>query len=374
MPNVDPEADPEADREAVKRWLEDNHIDVVDERGWTPLHHAVFEGHTAAAKLLIDAGADVHAKDEDAWTPLHSAVYNGHTAAAKLLVDAGADVHAKDEEGWTPLHYAVFESAAAKLLINAGADVRAKDKKGWTPLHRAAFGGVATKLLIDAGADVHARDEEGWTPLHRAVFEKHAVAARLLIDAGADVHAKDEVGRTPLFIACTANGENKETVRALLRAGADPNVADNQGRAPITVTTNADIVLLLLDHGADAAGVMQRVVAGGDHTGPRGAGAIHGQNTRAIIHRIYNVGVYAREQAGTTRGPEGQGSAREQDGIVPEMRGEGERIYTIAAVLEARLWRAEQRAREADARYQALLQRVEELEKRPAAKKAKGGD
>src|SRR5438105_1550208 len=66
--------------------------------GWTPLHLAAFFGHLEAARLLLDAGADVNAVSQNNLTntPLHAATAGKHSDLASLLIDHGADGHAVD--------------------------------------------------------------------------------------------------------------------------------------------------------------------------------------------------------------------------------------------------------------------------------------
>lgn len=66
--------------------------------GWTPLHLAAFFGHLEAARLLVEAGADVGAVSENGMrnTPLHAAAAGKHTAVARMLVERGADAHVAD--------------------------------------------------------------------------------------------------------------------------------------------------------------------------------------------------------------------------------------------------------------------------------------
>jgi hypothetical protein len=61
---------------------------------------ASWYGQTGAVKVLLEAGADVHAGDD---APLRAASAKGHTWIAKLLLEAGADVHA---DGDAPLRLA----------------------------------------------------------------------------------------------------------------------------------------------------------------------------------------------------------------------------------------------------------------------------
>jgi ankyrin repeat protein len=76
--------------------------------GWTPLHLASFFGHTDAARILLDSGADVRAVSENglANTPLHAATAGKHTEVALLLYARGGDRFAIDAGGYTPLQIA----------------------------------------------------------------------------------------------------------------------------------------------------------------------------------------------------------------------------------------------------------------------------
>lgn len=77
--------------------------------GWTALHLAAFFGHTAAARILLEAGADVNAVSRNslANTPLHAATAGKHVDVAVLLLDSGASGRAVDAGGYTPLQIAV---------------------------------------------------------------------------------------------------------------------------------------------------------------------------------------------------------------------------------------------------------------------------
>ena len=56
---------------------------------------AGFTGDTRTVRLLLAAGANVHALDD--WA-LRCAAYNGHTETVKVLLASGANVHAQDDE------------------------------------------------------------------------------------------------------------------------------------------------------------------------------------------------------------------------------------------------------------------------------------
>jgi hypothetical protein len=93
-----------------------------------PLHHAAAKGNLPICELLVRCRADVNAPGDKGATPLHRAVENGHRAVAEFLqkneVDP-ADPDARDDEGLTPLHAAVRleNPAIARLLLERGARV-----------------------------------------------------------------------------------------------------------------------------------------------------------------------------------------------------------------------------------------------------------
>ena len=57
-------------------------------------------------KLLIDAKAPLNATDVNGWTPLHHALAEGHGEVAIALIEAGANYDVKDSEGKTALQVA----------------------------------------------------------------------------------------------------------------------------------------------------------------------------------------------------------------------------------------------------------------------------
>jgi len=81
--------------------------DATDEAGCTALIHAAHLDRPGAARLLVDAGADLEARDTiHTSTALGWAAYFGHVAVATLLVDAGADVDYINPYGLDPAQIA----------------------------------------------------------------------------------------------------------------------------------------------------------------------------------------------------------------------------------------------------------------------------
>ncbi len=91
---------------------------------------AALEGDLEAIQQHIKAKTDL-----DKNTPLVTAVVFGNVEAAKLLMDAGADLDAKDTQGSTPLFCAALfgRTEILKLLLEKGADRRIPNKDGTTP-------------------------------------------------------------------------------------------------------------------------------------------------------------------------------------------------------------------------------------------------
>lgn len=88
------------DPAAANAWAED---------GFQPLGLAVFFGHVEAARVLLDAGAEVNSasRNDFAVMPLHSACATDDPETryelAKLLLERGADVNARQRDEFTPL-------------------------------------------------------------------------------------------------------------------------------------------------------------------------------------------------------------------------------------------------------------------------------
>ena len=129
--------------------------------GESPLMAALYRGHHAIVDALVEAGAEVDvfaaaatgrlthleraltvpgavtAHSYDGWTPLHLAAFFGQLGAARLLLNAGAEVGAVSRNSLknTPLHAATAgkHSRVALRLLEAGADPEVVDSGGHTP-------------------------------------------------------------------------------------------------------------------------------------------------------------------------------------------------------------------------------------------------
>jgi len=106
-------------------------------RGADPEHclwAAAFNDSPAAVRLLVGAGALVDPPGGD--TPFLSAVKWSHFAAARALLEAGADVNAQDRLGKTALHYMLKKRSHpdhVRMVLEHGARVDLEDRDGVTP-------------------------------------------------------------------------------------------------------------------------------------------------------------------------------------------------------------------------------------------------
>jgi ankyrin repeat protein len=166
---------------------------VADFEDRTPLMVAAGAGKPRMVAALLSAGADVDArvfKPHSGDTPLHcaarltstyryqwpaphpdEAAYNAWTVV-RLLLTAGADVHAVNREQQAPLSVAAgcANRAVVHLLLEAGAAVNKVCGYAGTPLHAAATGSrdhpsgcdLTVRALLGAGADPGARSVLAW--------------------------------------------------------------------------------------------------------------------------------------------------------------------------------------------------------------------
>uniref|UniRef100_A0A453FUR2 Uncharacterized protein n=1 Tax=Aegilops tauschii subsp. strangulata TaxID=200361 RepID=A0A453FUR2_AEGTS len=96
-----------------------------DQYGLTALHVAAIKGHCDAIALLAGSGCmGVECEDVEGHRPLHLAVEGGCADAVDLLLDMGADVHARTKRGATPLQMAdtMGYDDISQLLRGRGAD------------------------------------------------------------------------------------------------------------------------------------------------------------------------------------------------------------------------------------------------------------
>lgn len=169
----------------------------------TSLHLAALfrEQSEIFLELLLDNGADIHARDKNGNTPLHRAI---DPKSIKFLLKKGAKVHVENNRQEIPLHHVArsfwVPSESLRLLLKHHSDPHAKNEDGLTALHMTKDP-KNIQLLIEYKADPNAQDNRGDTPLHKMTHPQHFHLAKILLEYGADLTIPNENGKTPLDLA-----------------------------------------------------------------------------------------------------------------------------------------------------------------------------
>jgi len=79
------------DLEEALRAAPEGAVNLVDAHGFTPLMHAITEGHAAAVRVLLSYGAATDTRNLDGETALHLAASIGYEECVSLLLMHGAD-------------------------------------------------------------------------------------------------------------------------------------------------------------------------------------------------------------------------------------------------------------------------------------------
>lgn len=230
------------------------------------LKQAARLGNCEIIKILLDSGYSTESWASD-QQPLHLAVMNGHAAATKVLLDAGAKINAKDHRQKTAFMlailsprymYGTFRRDATKeltyqkeielksqidqwavqtlqVLVDNGAygELAMTDISGGTPLHQAVtaclgcehnlrVGTGVMQFLVSNGISPGARDHHKYRPIDIAVSEStsSATALNFFLELGASANSTDFSGRSLLANAMTCSGEGLPLMEVLFKWGA----------------------------------------------------------------------------------------------------------------------------------------------------------
>ncbi|MEA5624633.1 ankyrin repeat domain-containing protein [Nostoc sp. UHCC 0251] len=265
---------------------------------------AVQSGNLDKIQLILDAGADINYQSPDGYDVLINAMYGRDImqdenliSTLNLLISRGAAVNGISSYGETAIKVAahVGRFDAVKLLLNAGAN---PEQLEWTELmHAIVFGSLEqVKLLLEQGADQDVRDcwhrtpwllsiqmgelpkaklllaaganhndvgNCGKTPLMYAVENNRLSVLQWLIAEGFDIEATDDFDNTALIIAAEYGAT--DCVKILLEAGANPSRINHCDGKAIKITTNKEIVKMLIAAGEDVSDInddMRRSLTG----------------------------------------------------------------------------------------------------------------
>uniref|UniRef100_A0A182PNL3 Uncharacterized protein n=1 Tax=Anopheles epiroticus TaxID=199890 RepID=A0A182PNL3_9DIPT len=195
----------------------------------------------------IDIRTDVTSELRYGETPLHLAFQNGNKLYRRILLESGADIHAKSlRHGLTSLHYAIMGNAdretLQQLLDVYGFDVNTRDERGRTISHYMPLKAELYRWLIERYQfDPNARDNSGQTVLHHRVIENSFFVREkvefLLQNVQLSQSCTDNRGRLPLHYAAEANC--REIVRLLLKYRQDLcHIPDGEGLTSVQIAQN----------------------------------------------------------------------------------------------------------------------------------------
>src|ERR1700690_1828023 len=218
--------------------------------GATPLMWAIPD--LAKVKLLVAHGAEVNARSTNLGrTPLLiTASYPGAVEVLRLLLDKGADIHAKDKSGMHALGRAVTyaDVEVVRFLVEHGCD---PNEEGYGAARLRVFARhhvPAIEYLMAQGLKV---------PPELMTGAAHWQDPQLLerwIARGADVNARSlPYQRTPLMTAASSEQSSPAPLKVLLEKGADPNAEDIEGERPLdwaVYRQDKERIALLQQYGA----------------------------------------------------------------------------------------------------------------------------
>ena len=235
--------------------------EVEPYRGQSALMWAAAEGNTAAADVLIEAGADLKAKSTGGFTPFLFAVRNAHIETAAKLLDRGANVNDAAPDGSSALSMATVNAyfELASMLLDRGADPNLPDPRG-SPLHTVAWlrkpgadgaagvgntpqgtppqtGNVTAldlaRKLLEKGANPNTRVD--W---REGTFANEGGTARNPPNIRLGRHLLSYNGATPFYVA--AKNGDVPLMRLLADHRANPTTPTRTGITPLMVAAGLD--------------------------------------------------------------------------------------------------------------------------------------
>ena len=253
-----------------------------------------------------DGAAEINAADKSGRLPLVMAVEAGDEAAAKYLIEQGADTDRADRNGVSAL-----AAAAARgdfSLFEAVAAASKADLKAPQLMDKALDGGNVkiVKLLLEKGSDANAvlvfkgkhkpeempdyKDPRVITPLKKAVAAGRADIAAVLLDKGADGAA--------YFLAENVRTAAPELVRALGDKAGDLREIETGNTDLLTYaaeTAPAGTLAYLIEKNAgDVNAALQRVLTHRKDAERTGAKA---ENGNAKTEKVGVVGAENNAEA-----------------------------------------------------------------------------
>ncbi|KAM9484134.1 ankyrin and armadillo repeat-containing protein isoform 3-T3 [Salvelinus alpinus] len=187
-----------------------SHLGVLDEQGYSLLHHAAKHNHTHIICQLATTGVNLNQtssgrfsrtvksgggvgppKEGAGSTPMHLAAQCGSLEAISCLLALQADHRLVDRRGWMAVHFAAYYGQVACIQALCRKDSELVEMQTTAeyrscPLLLAATSGSVEALdyMLSAGADWRRRDSKGNDVVQLAALYFHPKVLRHLISLG----------------------------------------------------------------------------------------------------------------------------------------------------------------------------------------------
>lgn len=297
-------------------------INALDNFSRTPAHYAALRGQQNALLFLLHNNALMNG-DNEGNTPLHLCCLNGHDACVKALLyfmefsDSELNINVQNNQGETPLHLS-FKWAycdIVQILIEQDADPLVCNRRGQTCYDCAhnskmvemfsaykresvervrrtsvevtsqdkIIGKIITAIAdsdirlvqhylgigdenqnVNNYVDVNCHNNQGFTPLQMAVIYGQTDIVKMLIEYGADVSLMTSSKNYTALHLAVQNNMNEIVVLLLNSEKCDPNKQDYCGNSALHYACsmgNADVISILLKHGADLGIINKKFIS-----------------------------------------------------------------------------------------------------------------
>jgi ankyrin repeat protein len=213
--------------------------DTVNVAGATALLYGA--GDEEIVRDLLRRGANPNLASKLEQTPLMAAAaHRDSHRIVSLLLNAGADLHAKKAGQEYVALKAVYgaDPKTLELLLDRGASPQQTKGPASSPLATAVYFGdeQATKALLQHGADVNFDADFAGHALNWALYSGHTSIAAMLVEKGSDLHMRSPWGHQtpPMVFAAYSEQGDPGIARLMLARGLDVNEANEEGATALS--------------------------------------------------------------------------------------------------------------------------------------------
>jgi ankyrin repeat protein len=262
---ADPEANGLNDRNLIEMARERGHEQVaqmleqererrgrlVAQRADHPIHKASARGQVDAVRAMLDEDATlVNRGSRRGIAPLHCAVTGRSGPMMNLLLDRGANIHARTPGDLQAIDFAIWGEGGSsadivRLLVSRGAT--------YDLTIASAIGDLAgvRQMLDDNPSRISETRPNGRRPLSAAVEFGHDDIVTLLLERGVDPQWEEPDAPHGTSLHAAAVRGNLTMVRLLLDHGADPNEDIDSTSSASVFAATPEIRELIQSRGAE---------------------------------------------------------------------------------------------------------------------------